>query len=139
MRKFVSSSSLIFCFVSFSFLSFFSLSSNPKSCKPNSEETKIEILLKTIGNFNGIFIRNGETHLAKDAENHLRYKLKEAKNSFFAPDPKDWTAKLFIDKIATKSFLSGTPYKIRFPNGKEVPSSVWLYDELKKIDSCQSD
>ncbi|TGM02468.1 DUF5329 family protein [Leptospira jelokensis] len=115
---------------------FHSLLSQSKSCEPISEDRKIEILLKKIGNFEGSFIRNGELHEAKEAENHLRYKLKEAKTSFFAPDPKDWTAKLFIEKIATKSFLSGTPYKIRYRNGKEVLSSVWLYEELKNIERC---
>ncbi|MCW7460616.1 DUF5329 family protein [Leptospira limi] len=112
------------------------LVSEAKSCNTYSESEKIEILLKRIGNFNGNFIRNGDSHNAKDAENHLRYKLNEAKNSFFAPDPKDWTAKLFIDKVASKSFLSGTPYKIRYPNGKEILSSSWLYEELKKIETC---
>ncbi|TGL05182.1 DUF5329 family protein [Leptospira levettii] len=112
------------------------LVSESKSCNTHSESEKIEILLKKIGNFNGNFIRNGESHNAKDAENHLRYKLNEAKNSFFAPDPKDWTAKLFIDKIASKSFLSGSPYKIRYPNGKEITSATWLYEELKKIENC---
>lgn len=114
----------------------FHLFAQSKPCKAISEGEKIELLLKKIGNFNGSFIRNGDIHVAKDAENHLRYKLEEAKNSFFAPDPKDWTAKLFIDKIASKSFLSGTPYKIRYPNGKEILSSVWLYEELGKLESC---
>ncbi|EOQ90249.1 hypothetical protein LEP1GSC202_0631 [Leptospira yanagawae serovar Saopaulo str. Sao Paulo = ATCC 700523] len=113
-----------------------SLISQTKSCDPIPEERKIEILLKKIGNFEGSFIRNGDAHEAKEAENHLRYKLKEAKNSFFAPDPKEWTAKLFIEKIATKSFLSGTPYKIRYPNGKEVLSSTWLNEELRNIERC---
>lgn len=112
------------------------LSSESKSCNTYSESEKIEILLKRIGNFNGNFIRNGDSHNAKDAENHLRYKLNEAKNSFFAPDPKDWTAKLFIEKVASKSFLSGTPYKIRYPNGKVITSASWLYEELKKIETC---
>ncbi|MBL0955966.1 MAG: DUF5329 family protein [Leptospira sp.] len=112
------------------------LLSEAKACNSYSESEKIEILLKKIGNFNGNFIRNGDSHSAKDAENHLRYKLNEAKNSFFAPDPKDWTAKLFIDKVASKSFLSGTPYKIRYPNGKEIASATWLYEELKKIENC---
>lgn len=126
--------------ISFLFFAFFvtSTPSQNKSCETISEDRKIEILLKRIGNFDGSFIRNGDLHKPKEAENHLRYKLKEAKNSFFAPDPKDWTAKLFIEKIATKSFLSGTPYQIRDSKGKDTPASTWLYQELKKIELCQS-
>ncbi|XDD46030.1 DUF5329 family protein [Leptospira sp. WS39.C2] len=126
-------SSILLLIVLFAFTPIFS---QTKPCVSLSEEEKIQTLLKKIGTFNGSFIRNGEAHTAKDAENHLRYKLKEAKNSFFAPDPKDWTAKLFIDKVATKSFISGTLYMIRYPDGKEKPSASWLNEELKKIEKC---
>ncbi|TGM87135.1 DUF5329 family protein [Leptospira bouyouniensis] len=138
MRKLIPNSLVICVFViHFIFLmNVNSISADTKPCKSYTEEEKIEFLLKKIGNFNGSFIRNGEIHQAKDAENHLRYKLKEAKNSIFAPDPKDWTAKLFIEEIGTKSLLSGTPYKIRYTNGKEILSSVWLYEELKNIETC---
>ncbi|TGM72094.1 hypothetical protein EHR01_12475 [Leptospira mtsangambouensis] len=105
-------------------------------CLPLTEEEKIEKLLKKVGLLQGSFIRNGESHTAEEAEKHLRYKLKEAKNSFFAPDPKEWTAKLFIEKIASKSFLSGTPYQIKFVDGKETKSADWLSAELKKIEFC---
>ncbi|PJZ84650.1 DUF5329 family protein [Leptospira harrisiae] len=114
------------------------LNVNGKSnvCLPFTEEEKVEKLLKRVGTLQGSFIRNGESHTAEEAEKHLRYKLKEAKNSFFAPDPKEWTAKLFIEKIASKSFLSGTPYLIKSLEGKEIKSADWMYSELKKIESC---
>ncbi|MCW7487947.1 DUF5329 family protein [Leptospira meyeri] len=112
------------------------VSGKSKVCLPLTEEEKIEKLLKKVGGLQGSFIRNGESHTAEEAEKHLRYKLKEAKNSFFAPDPKEWTAKLFIEKIASKSFLSGTPYQIKFADGKEIKSADWLSAELKKIESC---
>lgn len=106
------------------------------SCQPTTEEQKIEKLLIRVGKIQGSFIRNGESHTAEEAEKHLRYKLQEAKNSIFAPDPKEWTAKLFIEKIASKSFLTGTPYLIKTSDGKEIKSSDWLFTELGKIESC---
>ncbi|MCG6140459.1 DUF5329 family protein [Leptospira mtsangambouensis] len=112
------------------------VTSKSNVCLPLTEEEKIEKLLKKVGLLQGSFIRNGESHTAEEAEKHLRYKLKEAKNSFFAPDPKEWTAKLFIEKIASKSFLSGTPYQIKFVDGKETKSADWLSAELKKIEFC---
>lgn len=106
-------------------------------CESKSESKKIEILLESIGKLNAKFQRNGSLYSSKEAEKHLRFKLEEAKKSFFAPDPKDWTAVLFIEKIGSKSFLTGTPYKIVFPNGSEINSSEWLKLELKKIESCE--
>ncbi|MCZ8342552.1 MAG: DUF5329 family protein [Leptospira sp.] len=106
-------------------------------CEPKSETKKIEILLEKIGNLDAKFQRNGSMYSAKEAEKHLRFKLEEAKKSFFAPDPKEWTAILFIEKIGSKSFLTGTPYKIIFPNRFEINASEWLKLELKKIESCE--
>ncbi|MBM9592440.1 DUF5329 family protein [Leptospira sp. 201903075] len=106
------------------------------NCPQLTEEQKIEKLLSGVGKLQGSLIRNGETHSAEAAEKHLRYKLEEAKKSFFAPDPKEWTAKLFIEKIASKSFLTGTPYQIKFFDGKEIKSRDWLLAELNKIESC---
>ncbi|TGL38905.1 DUF5329 family protein [Leptospira perdikensis] len=106
------------------------------SCPQFTEDQKIEKLLVGVGKLQGSLIRNGETHSAEAAEKHLRYKLEEAKKSFFAPDPKEWTAKLFIEKIASKSFLTGTPYQIKFFDGKEIKSRDWLLTELSKIESC---
>lgn len=39
----------------------------------------------------------------------------------------------FIEEAATKSSISGQPYKVRCPNQKEEPSAVWLGSELRKI------
>lgn len=107
------------------------------ACFPLTEEQKIEKLLKKVGKIQGSFIRNGDTHSPEEAEKHLRYKLEEAKSSIFAPKPKDWTAKLFIEKIASKSFLTGTPYRIQFSQGKEIPSADWLFAELAQMEICK--
>ncbi|WP_167483071.1 DUF5329 family protein [Leptospira noumeaensis] len=112
------------------------LNAKTSSCPELTEEQKIEKLLAKVGKVQGSLIRNGESHPADAAEKHLRYKLEEAKKSFFAPDPKEWTAKLFIEKIASKSFLTGTPYLIKFSDGKEIKSRDWLLGELSKIESC---
>ena len=37
----------------------------------------------------------------------------------------------FIEKIASKSSLSGEPYKVILPSGKIIFTRDWLYDELK--------
>ncbi|WP_109022116.1 DUF5329 family protein [Leptospira kobayashii] len=119
------------------FLSF-SINLSAECRNPLTEEQKIESLILSVQKLDGVFIRNGEEHGAKEAAEHLRYKLNSAKKSIFAPDPKDWTAKLFIEKVASKSFLSGEVYKIKLKDGKTVTSQSWLEVELKKInDSCK--
>ncbi|MDF3819763.1 DUF5329 family protein [Leptospira sp. 96542] len=112
------------------------LYAQPKNCEPHSENKKIEILLQKIGKLEGTVVRNGSEHTAQDAEKHLRFKLEEAKKSIFAPKESDWTAQLFIDRIATKSFLTGNEYTIKLKNGKTEKSGVWLKEELKKIETC---
>lgn len=37
-------------------------------------------------------------------------KLKWVMNSWFAPDREEWTAEMFIEKLAPRSSLSGMPY-----------------------------
>ncbi|MCW7491109.1 DUF5329 domain-containing protein [Leptospira sp. 2 VSF19] len=128
----------ILFFISFELVPVHSyLYAKTESCNPLTEEQKIEKLLKKVGKIQGNFIRNGDSHTPAEAEKHLRYKLEEAKNSFFAPDPKDWTAKLFIEKIASKSFLTGTPYRIQFSQGKELFSADWLFAELAQLENCK--
>jgi hypothetical protein len=44
---------------------------------------------------------------------------------------------MFIDKLASKSSFSGKPYQIRFTNGQQVDSSLWLYQQLASYDQQQ--
>jgi hypothetical protein len=44
------------------------------------------------------------------------------------------SAREFVDKVASFSGTSGKPYKIRFADGKETPSKVYLLDELSKLE-----
>jgi hypothetical protein len=45
------------------------------------------------------------------------------------------TARDFIEKIATKSYIGGQPYLIRFKDGREVKSGDYLSERLKEIES----
>ncbi|WP_411823814.1 DUF5329 family protein [Leptospira sp. 'Mane'] len=120
------------------FVTFFPIGLYAECKNPLTEEQKIESLILSVQKLDGVFIRNGEEHASKEASEHLRYKLNSAKKSIFAPDPKDWTAKLFIEKVASKSFLSGEVYRIKRKDGTTVTSQSWLEAELKKLnDSCK--
>lgn len=101
------------------------------------QKQRIEALLQAIEQADLTFVRNGSEHNPQQAGEHLRMKLKRAQNSWFAPDKESWTAEMFIDKLASKSSLSGKPYQIRFANGEQVDSSIWLYQQLALYDQQQ--
>lgn len=98
----------------------------------DTEKEKIDYLLKEVSESKVIFIRNGSTHPPKDAAKHLERKLKSALSSWFTPSKEKWTAKLFIEKVASKSSLSGKEYKIKRTDGSIVKAKVWLNEKLNK-------
>jgi hypothetical protein len=44
------------------------------------------------------------------------------------------TADQFITYIATKSSFSGKSYFVKYPDGKQIESAVWLRNLLIKIE-----
>jgi hypothetical protein len=92
-----------------------------------SEEQKIEQLIIYIEKSEALFIRNGSEYGAKEAADHLRMKRKKAGS-------KVKTAKDFIDLIASKSYMSGEPYKMKFKNGTIMNTRDMLYNELRKME-----
>ena len=86
---------------------------------------EIDYLLQTIGSSECTFIRNGERHDAQDAEEHLRMKYSRARR--FAP-----SSEKFIERLASKSYLSKKPYFIECPGEEKVPSGDWLMQRLEE-------
>lgn len=96
--------------------------------EPRTEEQKIEWLIERIGSLEGaVFIRNGKEHNATEAADHLRQKWNSARKKIKTADD-------FIEHLASRSSLSGRPYRIRFQDGKEVESGEWLKGELASLD-----
>lgn len=101
------------------------------SAAPNAlwESAKIERLIASIGSLDGaVFLRNGDEHDAKEAADHLRTKWKAA-------DDEAMTAEQFIDAIASKSSISGEPYRIRLGDGWVVLAGEYLRERLAEIES----
>jgi hypothetical protein len=93
-----------------------------------TDQEKIERLLEAIESAEGdVFIRNGGEHSAKDAAEHLRTKWQAAGSENKSVDD-------FIDKIASKSSLSGEPYHVRLADGKDVLASDYLKSKLSEIE-----
>ena len=92
-----------------------------------SEKEKITYLLDELEKSKLIFIRNGDEYSAKDAREHMQKKLDYAGNRIT-------TADQFITYIATKSSFSGKSYFVKYPDGKQIESAVWLRNLLIKIE-----
>ncbi len=98
-----------------------------------TEKAKIEYLLQEISMVEGVFVRNETEHAPQEAVEHLRMKIKRAMESWFAPKKEKWTAEMFIDKLASKSSLSGKPYQIKLNDGRVINSRDWLNRKLKQF------
>ena len=93
-----------------------------------TENDKIERLLTLIGSMQGAtFIRNGSDHTAKEAVDHLRMKWKSSLADIT-------TAREFVDRIATKSSLTGEPYRIRLADGTVVEAGAYFGARLTEIE-----
>lgn len=94
-----------------------------------TEDQKIESLIKIVAELkDATFVRNGKEHDAKAAAEHLRKKWNYARKEVK-------TARDFIEKIATKSYIGGQLYFIRFKDGREVKSGDYLSERLKEIEN----
>jgi len=83
---------------------------------PVDERDRIEALLRKVAAADIVCIRNGKEHTSAEAARHLRRK---------------WPAEIktleeFIDRIASRSSLSGKPYRIRLRDGTVLEAREWL-------------
>lgn len=93
------------------------------STMAGNPETEIQHLLESVGQSNCIFVRNGESHAATEAESHLRMKYRRGK--FWVDNSEQ-----FIERIASKSSWSGKPYFIECPDSNRQSSGDWLLEKL---------
>ena len=86
---------------------------------------EINRLLDFIGSSHCTFLRNGKEYDSSAAQTHIAGKYDYARR---------WieTAEQFIEYAATKSSLSGKPYRV-ICSGREEPSSDWLKRELARF------
>ncbi len=89
-------------------------------------QAEIDHLIKTIQSSNCAFIRNGKTHRAEEAIEHILKKYDHFKDRIK-------TTEDFIEYCASKSMLSSQPYKISCPEHDVVESKIWFLDQLKRF------
>jgi hypothetical protein len=94
---------------------------------PKTSLAEIERLIARVQAARGvIFIRNGREYTASEAAAHLRRKWKAA-------DGRIQTAEQFIDLLGSRSSMSGRVYRVRFSDGRELDSAVWLRGLLREL------
>jgi hypothetical protein len=103
---------------------FISLLAVEPSAGENLEET-IAYLLDYVAHSNATFIRNGTTHTPAEAVAHIKAKYEHFKSRIDSPED-------FIRLSASKSLVSGKPYLVRMPDGKELHLDAWLTEALQK-------
>src|SRR5436309_3730952 len=90
-----------------------------------STDESIKFLLDYVAKSDAAFIRNGQTHTPEEAVNHIKAKYEHFKKEIKTPED-------FIRLSASKSLLSGQPYLVRTPAGKEMHLDTWLTEALKQ-------
>jgi hypothetical protein len=91
------------------------------------EDRKIEYLITVVAMLpDAQFIRNGTAYDAKRAADHLRLKLRAAGSRVVTADD-------FIRLCATSSSISGSPYQIRFADGRTVTAESFLRQKLDEF------
>ena len=88
-------------------------------------EKTIAYLLHQVEAADATFIRNGTTHTPAEAAAHIKAKYEHFKSQIKTPED-------FIRLAASKSLLTGKPYLVRSPGGKEMPLDAWLTEALQQ-------
>lgn len=88
-------------------------------------KTEIEHLLNYVSSTHCQYERNGDMHSGQEAVEHIKKKY-----DYY--DEEIETAEDFIEYSATKSTLTGAPYKIHCEGQAPTTSRVWLLAELAR-------
>jgi len=98
------------------------------------DEAAIAYLLDEVEKSQGVFLRNGSEHSAKEAKKHLAHKMKMARSMFWFFGPKkDISLQEFIEKIASQSSTSNKDYQIRLKSGETVKTGDWLRSKILEL------
>ena len=94
--------------------------------QPGGDEAQKEInyLLEFVATTDCTFIRDGERYDGAEAAKHLTEKYDQDRRHVTSADK-------FIDRVASKSALTGNPYTVNC-DGEAEPSDVWLHRALAK-------
>ena len=91
-------------------------------------QREIDGLIAALGNSGCEFERNGTWHDAKTARAHLQKKYDYLRKRGMAD-----TAESFIERGASKSSMSGKPYRVRCPDKAVDTAAHWFEQRLRTL------
>ena len=92
-----------------------------------SEQKLIDTLILRVSKMKTMtFMRNGNEHNAADAAKHMQAKFDHFKDDIA-------TAEDFIDRCASRSEVTGKPYKVKMANGSMRDANEFLNAELRAL------
>lgn len=91
-----------------------------------AEDTEIEYLLSYVAESPCVFVRNGTRHGGPEAADHLRGKYEYARAYVSS-------AEQFIDRIASRSSWTGSPYSVECVANEQISSTEWLRGALQRF------
>jgi hypothetical protein len=98
-----------------------------EAAMPPAERILVDRLIEAVGQrSDATFIRNGSDYTAEDAATFLRKKLESQGDGLKS-------AEEFIDRIASKSSMSGESYRVKLSDGREMSSAQFLRAELQRL------
>jgi hypothetical protein len=107
-------------------IAFFAFARPAKSAE--SLDQTINYLIDYVTKAKATFVRNGTAHTPAEAADHIKAKYAHFKKDIKTPED-------FIRLSASTSILTGKPYLVRLPDGKEMNLDAWLADALKQHQS----
>ncbi len=97
----------------------------PAATLAETMDDEIDYLISSVGKSGCTLIRNGKRYSRKDARAHR--KSKRRRNAHLIDSTEE-----FIEKIASKSSISGKHYLINCKGGDQQPAGEWFTTELRK-------
>jgi hypothetical protein len=91
-------------------------------------QREIDALIAALGDSGCEFERNGLWHDAKAARAHMQKKYDYLRKRGLADTPE-----LFIERGASKSSMSGKPYRVRCPGKAVEASEHWFRQRLQAL------
>ena len=101
-----------------------SISFGDGPAKSDDLEATINYLLSYVAKSDCTFIRNNQAYTATEAVSHMQRKYEYFKSKIKTPED-------FIRLSATKSLMTGKPYRVKTKTGKLMASETWLLEALE--------
>jgi len=100
------------------------LLTGPARSAPRAQiEDTIQYLIGQVSGSDLTFVRNAAEYTPAEAAAHMQKKYRHFRDAIETPED-------FIELCATKSLLSGKPYRVIDRQGNARPTSDWLRGEL---------